>query len=297
MNNLLKRILVNRITRPYVRKYEFRRHFKNELALINRRLRPKSNDLPVIHYSFKKAGSQYVKKILTYAAEQSGRIPVSLPGYAYRTHFPYLHDLSPDEFRKYEYLFAQSGVVHSVFVEPILNLANAADFKTLLMVRDPRDMMVSLYFSVVHSHPVADIDKYKQDRAKRFHSYLKGDDIDHFVLNAYPYYLNIYENFCAMLDRFETKQENLLVTKYEHMVEDFEGWLRQLLDHCEIELRPEHFGYLVDNYLANRRKKEDITKHHRKGTAGDHLEKLKPDSIDALNKIFSAYLEKFDYKV
>lgn len=81
------------------------------------------------------------------------------------------------------------------------------------------------------------------------------------------------------------------------MVYDFEGWLSGIINYCDFNVDSKLIKRLVEENMQMKPKKENIHKHLRKGLPGDYKNKLKPETINLLNKKFVLYLEKFNYSI
>jgi hypothetical protein len=70
--------------------------------------------------------------------------------------------------------------------------------------------------------------------------------------------------------------------KYEDMVGDFSAWLDRLIGFLELDLGREFIEGLKAG-AEFKVSKEDVYKHKRQVTPGDHRRKLKPATIEILN--------------
>ena len=181
--------------------------------------------------------------------------------------------------------------------------------KIILHLRDPHDVLTSMFFSYCFSHPgemppatgyrkeVADrgIDDFVLRLATAAESPLIGDygtgchlwDLAGNVLNRYRQYVNHLVG-----------KPNVLTVRYEQMVSNNEAWLRELAgvfrpqnpEEVVARLR-EPCGVLVQPTA------EDIWAHKRHVTPGDHKAKLKPETIKELNHLFGDVLKVLGYKL
>ena len=96
--------------------------------------------------------------------------------------------------------------------------------KIILQVRDPRDILTSLYFSLRYSHalPADNPDAFLANRGD-----LEGVDINEFVLEKAEEIGDRFRKFKTFLD-----QQNVLLLRYEQMVTDFDRWFDQIIDFC-----------------------------------------------------------------
>ena len=251
----------------YLKKRSLKRKFNVELDLINGRHHNENAYPSIIHFSLNKAATQYTKSILNRCAIENGMQPVNIHGYAFNTDFPFLDHLSAEEMKKYHHIFKQNGYLYSVFGGMIEGIPNLEKYKVLLMVRDPRDILVSGFYSIAYSHSTPDkqgnkYEKFMEQRAKA-----RGSTIDKYVIAESDKVYNIFLRYKNLLIDIHP---TVCVITYEQMVDDFQVWLKDTL--------------------------EDIHKHIRKGKAGDYMEKLNSETIEHLNTKFSSILDALGYK-
>ena len=89
-------------------------------------------------------------------------------------------------------------------------------------------------------------------------------------------------------------KENVRLFRYEDMISDFETWLSDLVKHCHLPYNKTLIQKMVNETSFNV-KGEDIYSHKRNVKAGDHRNKLKPETIAELNKLFRNELEVLGY--
>jgi hypothetical protein len=118
--------------------------------------------------------------------------------------------------------------------------------------------------------------------------------VDEFVIsktNDNPRFLNMYYQYHKEL----IGKSNVLFLKYEDMVENFDSWLDQLIGFLSIEI-PREFVDQIKAETSFKVSREDISRHRRQVIPGDHKRKLKPETIEFLNKKTEKILESFGYK-
>jgi Sulfotransferase domain len=133
-----------------------------------------------------------------------------------------------------------------------------------VVIRDLRDTLVSLYFSIKHSHPML-TDQNRERRA------IVSD------LGVEQGLLFVTENLLAGVAQVQwswfAAGEELI--KYEDLLErDEEILARLLLRDCKLEIEPSRFHDVVreNRFEARSGRKpgeEDLKSHERKGIAGD----------------------------
>ena len=281
---------------PFLRRIIERRYikkrFKTELALLKGNHTNNSLKTSIIHFSINKSATQYVKSILRKTATINNMTPVSINDYAFHSTMPFLNRLSNEELKKYAHIFKPKGYVYSVF-GAMVGVENLAAYKIILVVRDPRDVLVSGYFSKVFSHPLPSSESDKRARFEENRRQAQAETIDEYVLENSEKIYDIYTNYIQHLLQ---KNTQVYVCRYEEMINDFEGWLTGLLDYAELKITPELKQKFIMEHQAKTPKKEDYNQHLRKGKAGDYKTKLQPETIDNLNIKFKEILYYFDYQ-
>jgi len=274
------------------RRIYVQQQFKTELELIKGKHQNENEHPSIIHFSFNKAATQYVKSILIRCAIENGMAPIAIHDYAFHTNFPRLHRLSAKEMAKYHHIFKQRGYLYSVFAGMIEGIPHLEKYKVVLVARDPRDILVSGYYSIAYSHSVPSKtgDKYegfmKQRRTARKLT------VDEYVIAESG---RVYDDFARYQSMLLEKYPNTYLTTYEQMVSDFGGWLDGLVGYCELDVSKSLFESLIQENEHLTPKREDIHKHLRKGQPGDYREKLKIETIEYLDAKFASILARFGY--
>jgi hypothetical protein len=276
--------------RAWQTKKELKRRFKVELALLEGRHTTSSSHRSIIHFSVNKAATQYVKSILKRCAEENGLTHVRINDYAFHTDFPYLDHLTREEMQRYQHVFKPSGYLYSVFGGMVEGIDDLENYLVVLMVRDPRDVLTSDYFSIAHSHPVPPGDNKVASFMER-REFARDVDIDRYVIQQSEHVGEIYRCYLELL----VDKPNVYITTYEDMIDDFESWLEHLLDYCHLPISTRLERELLEEARKSRPEKEDPSSHLRQVTPGDHRRKLKPETIARLNDELSDVLTGFEY--
>ncbi len=254
--------------------------FFNEILLSKGIVTSKGRDSSILLLTTFKCGSTYTKSILHQLLSSKGNYKTI----NYSTYYPYF---------KRQKLFADSRIVKSIhpskgyffgaYKEP-LNLPNSEDYKILLSLRDPRDVLTSHYFSTVFSHPPTNR-KLLEER-ELYQSF----SIDEFVLHRANDLNKTYTSYQEYLGN-----TNVLHLKYEDMISDFEYWLSSIYNFLQLK-KDDQFADLLDK---NSKIKPGKSKYSfvRSIRSGNYKEKLKAETIIALNEIFSDTLKAYGYEV
>jgi len=277
----------------YIKKYLIQRDFAVERKLIKGgTFQPKSDKTSILHFSLNKCATQYVSDILAKVSRENKMEHLRFAEYAFVSDFPYLDQITEKQVENYHNLFITKGCLYSVFGGMILNVPQLDKFKTILMIRDPRDILVSYYFSAAYSHAIPHQFSNKRSDLIERRKFALNSSIDEFVLEKAPDREEVFRRYSSQL---LNKHNDVLVTKYEDMIGDFDGWLGQVLNYTELDISSGLKTDIVNNHYRKSNRTEDKTKHHRKGVAGDYKEKLSESTISKLNDIFSKTLQEFGY--
>ncbi|AXI44590.1 hypothetical protein C1J03_00225 [Sulfitobacter sp. SK012] len=152
--------------------------------------------------------------------------------------------------------------------------------KFVLLVRDPRDSLVSQYFSYgrkdgSHASPKKNPAAYHKKMQE-----IEDKEIDKYVTAAAP----------PLRRKLLKYSENLnfelgMLRRYEDIYYDKQTFLSDIFDHFGIRADPQTIARVAQRHDV-RPAQEDDSKHIRKGTPGDHREKLRPETIEVLNDTF-----------
>jgi hypothetical protein len=186
-----------------------------------------------------------------------------------------------------EHWMGRPGILYSGWRQFPLNyrLPLRPETHTFLLIRDPRDILTSHYFSLRYSHPVrgpsgSDILKSRQ--------HLQTTGIDAFALSAAKQIEGYFRAYDALAGT------NLMLRRYEDVIFDKPKLIADLCSHFGISAprpRLERIAKGIDQRPAA----EDVSAHIRQVTPGDHKKKLQPETIEQLNALLADILSKHGY--
>lgn len=157
--------------------------------------------------------------------------------------------------------------------------------RTFLLIRDPRDMVVSHYFSIKYSHTTA---RLGADHILRERQRLQTIDLDSWAITQIR---RIRREFL----RYEALDGTALkVCRYEDVVFDKVKLIDDLSSQFGLDVaqaKRKRIALAIDS----RPEREDIYAHIRQVAPGDHRRKLKPSTIEQLNHGLADILCKYDY--
>lgn len=191
---------------------------------------------------------------------------------------------------------------------------NVSGYSVVLHLRDPRDVLTSLFFSHAFSHEVhPEVFNPGEDVRKQW----AETGIDQYIWTQADNFLSHYEYVLnGLLGR-----DGVMFLRYEDMVTDYRTWLSQFLQafipapHSEKDDDSANFlkklipfssssqssfdSIFEKLYQAHRNDftvdEEDIYQHRRQVAPGDHRRKLQPETIARLDEKFAHVLEVLSY--
>jgi hypothetical protein len=275
-----------------VKRMKINKNFSLERKVLKGKHQSTGKNQSILLFSVYRAGSTFIGGLMRKIAGEAGLAAVDLDGYFYEL------GKGKDwegKGRAIPYVpYRSKGYLYGPFRSFNREIPNIEDYKILLILRDPRDVIVSSYFAIYsHVTPLLEGKQALLTRMQRRKKELE-QTIDEFVinrLNGKPGFLDRYQVYHKEL----MGKPNVLFLKYEDMVESFDTWLDRLIEFLGMDLRREFIDRL--NAEADFKvSKEDIHKHKRQVTPGDHKRKLKPETIDILNAKTREIRELFGYE-
>lgn len=164
--------------------------------------------------------------------------------------------------------------------------------KKIFMFRDPRDALVSQYFSDAYSHSlpksVNNVTKGREEFLKKRASALAAD-IDTYVLEQAGNIRKALMNFAPLFD-----DPNCLLMRYEEYIFQKKRMIYKILKQYDWNVHPGQVNNLLET-IDQVPDSEDKKRFVRKVVPGDHRAKLKPETITALDRKLKDVMELYDY--
>ncbi len=266
------------------------KEFANEIMLLQGKSIVTSDRPSIIHFSVNKAATQYVKEILAKCVAQNNMLHIRMNEYAFFSNLPYLDHLNEIGMQNYQHVFQSKGFLYSVFGGFVEGIENLKQYKIILMLRDPRDVLVSSFYSKAYSHPLPG-DSFKAKKFMKDREFAINKGIDKYVLSKCDEVKKYYERYISLL----VNRYPCLVVKYEDMISDFRTWLEVILDYSELTISDELKNELIDKAKKSKNLKENQLSHKRQLFPGDYLRKLDTNTTSYLNESLSNILLYFNY--
>jgi len=180
----------------------------------------------------------------------------------------------------------QEGIIYTGFRHfPAFNL-DLSGANTILLTRDPRDMLVSKYYSILKSHVIPKGNDRMHENKKQAASL----DINDYVLKSACVYNGTFQRYKLML-----ANSDLTIFRYEDVIFAKEKWLNEVVVKLGLEVAPQIITSVAKQFdVIPERENED--EHIRQVYPGNYLKKLTPDAIAKLNDQLSDFLSFFNYE-
>jgi len=235
----------------------------------------------IFHITNYKAGSQWVAEILKHSTPERFITPevavghffehAIIPGRVYPTVYvtkeqftwTLLKGWSP---RVYKSTNITKNILASVINRYHFRFQNLP-FKTFVIIRDLRDILVSHYYSLLIGHKVIS-QRIKTDRDKL--SEMNKDDGLLFLLeNRLLLHAQIQTSWLAARQRNEG-----LFLRYEELIEDEYSTFEKIIEYCQIDVKKQKLHEIIKynsfgTATGRKRGEENVKEHLRKGIAGD----------------------------
>lgn len=242
----------------------------------------------VLLFSMPKAGSVLLHNIMKDVCQLTGHAYVAL-----MTEFFQL-GLTDDKVpASASAVFLEKGYCFGGFrnIPASLEIPLVGKVKSILLVRDPRDMLVSHYFSSAFSHPERGTKLASSKPQLEARAAATGMTIDAYVLLI----ASTYKIMFARYFEFMAQDPDMAIYRYEDFIYRKLDWLADVLDHLGWKVRPADQKAIVDRY-DQIPKSEQADQHVRQVHPGNYKTKLIPETIAKLDVIFAQELSIFGYE-
>jgi len=181
------------------------------------------------------------------------------------------------------------------------------NYDVLLHLRDPRDVLVSMFYSYCYTHPgavapntgfrkaaaEAGIDAFVLAKASGLSTQFPGDygtggHVEDLIGDLRRRYRDYISHVLG--------QPNVTLLRYEEMVSDYPAWLAKFARPFPLEHRQAHLEeWAAKSASFFPQRTSDVMHHVRHVTPGDFRAKLTPTTIHRLDEIFSDTLTALGY--
>jgi hypothetical protein len=181
-----------------------------------------------------------------------------------------------------------SRPTYKQLIEPMCRPEFVRDKRATFLVRDPRDIIVSSYYSFGYTHGFSPLEQTATRQHERRQT-ISDKPIDTYAVESLPHILRTFEVMHALVQACERG----VLLKYEDMVADWDSFASGLTQHFDLSR-----AVLREIYERSRpRQKEDQTSHRRSGKTGGFREKLAPATVETINAALAPVLKRFEYEM
>lgn len=187
-------------------------------------------------------------------------------------------------------LFFRKGEIYAPLRIPV-DFSERKNFKHILFLRDPRDVLVSSYYSFGFTHAEPKNAKARK-RAQTKRQLIQQKGIDNYSLDAARNWL--LPTYSKYKDFYESA-ESCLYLRYRDFQNDPFKFITSLVKYLDIVIPEQEIEQLAAQ-ASPVQVSTDNTKHKRSGKSKQYLEELNPEIIKALNEVFAEVLDYWDFE-
>jgi hypothetical protein len=246
---------------------------------------PSSLQKSVLAFSHHKAGSTMLYGILSGLSAAAGVAFISMPRVLFSSGVdPASVDIVAD-FKDTGFCFGG----YRSFPSTPLPLIDTA--QTVLLVRDPRDVLVSHYYSVRDAHRIPDREGDLKNRLTERRLNARETTIDEWVVENQTTVVQSLAGYIAQ--RFGSRK-NVAIYRYEDIVYRKRAWIEDMVRWYGWTVPASEIDRAVAKYDVFP-SKADITKHVRQVAPGNHRTALLPATQEKLRVSLEPLLTFFGY--
>ncbi len=242
-------------------------------------------------FGVRKSGSTLLNRVMNFLSRKNGVNPVDMPGTFFRYGFS-----AQDWTRTDLSGVVTPGNVYIGFRSFPSNMTASAHYaaaKKVFLFRDPRDALVSQYFSDAYSHSLPSRDTETGAKAAEAFEKRRTEalalDVEAYVLKHAKAIDQTLIAYAPMLN-----EPSCLVLRYEDCVFQKKRMIHKILQHFDWTCPPgavEALMKLVDEVPEQ----EDQERFVRRVIPGDHRAKLSPEAVRKLSHQLRESLRLYDY--
>lgn len=238
---------------------------------------PTPGDFPSFFvFSYVRSGSTLLDRIMRSLCSQAGipTVHIADEAFEYGVTVP---DIQADiESILYPCGYGYLGFRQFFEFEPHFDFSKP---KKVFLFREPKDLLVSLYFSVRHSHPVPERG-YDQEQQGGLKKKALSMDINEFVRYHSEIVYSHLHNYLKIID------QNSLVFRYEKIIFQKKTWIEQLCRYLAIDIDETSITRILEpNDIFPEREIPD--QHIRQVHPDNYKQHLDSSTIGYLDSIFA----------
>ncbi|MFZ5855771.1 MAG: sulfotransferase domain-containing protein [Chloroflexota bacterium] len=163
-----------------------------------------------------------------------------------------------------------------------------------VVIRDLRDTLVSLYFSVKVSHPL--IAKQLVDERNALNGMTLEEGLSLLIQTRMDAVADIQRSWLPVC-----KDGGALLVRYEDLLADEQAVFAKIVSHCQFNIPPQQLRDIVarnsfENQTGRHKGEEDTSSHYRKGIVGDWRNVFSPKVVSEFKSRFGDVLIQTGYE-
>jgi hypothetical protein len=243
----------------------------------------------LLHLTLNKAASQHVAKLLAALVADVGYRAIWPNRYAFFVDVPFVDQMDAAAIRANRNLLQPKGLLLAAIGQPV-TLPEVLDAtRQIVVVRDPRDLMTSNFYSLTQFHPEP-TSSAKRAHFERRREEARRQGVDAFVLDRLPETRLMLEQYAAI-----SRRPTCLATlRFEDFRDDYAGWIERLEHALGLAPDPDRRVRMA-GFAPQPPATERVGNKIRSGRSGQFHEKLKPATVARLNDELQDVLEVFGY--
>lgn len=175
------------------------------------------------------------------------------------------------------------------------SLDKPLNYRTFFIARDPRDLIISNYFSLKYSHNP--YHPYILKMREKLNSMSQDDGVTEIINSFTTGTKETLEGW------FLQKSKSIKVIKFEDIFgKNQKSVFTDLLNHCKIDLSEQDITFLLEKYsfknISGRKLgKENVKHHYRKGTPGDWKNYFTDEHKVLFRNLSGDLLQTYEYEI
>lgn len=176
--------------------------------------------------------------------------------------------------------------IYNTLVAPVTDLEFIREKTAIFMLRDPRDMLVSEYYSFGFSHSLSKSAEIRQGQEMN-RKKIRAMTIDEYALSEVEERVGRFELLYKLIQACEHR----VVLHYEDMLTNWGLFAGDLIKYLDLSAEA-----LTEIYLRSRPREKIVSgAHRRSGKTCQYKTEFKPETISCLNEQLAVSLKRFNY--
>ncbi|MBK1833424.1 sulfotransferase domain-containing protein [Roseibacillus ishigakijimensis] len=285
MRNKIKQALIKGSPRLYTQVSRAVAYcdYRAETRLIKGRSANDSGPNSILYFTYYRCGSQVFKKVLQRLFRQQEKSLSWIDFEAYLMHREPEKGNIEDRIGEFLPAFRKTGYFYGPHYHPVRELIGGSEIRSFCLLRDPRDVLVSHYYSLGFAHTVTNMKAVERRKE------VASMSVDEFVLH--PHFLGeIKDRYRVYLDEFYQYGESERFFRYEDMTRNMGGFLAAFASSCQLDVSLEDIEKVCQGVITESVKENKIS-HRRSGKWGQFRSKLEPETLERLEEELGDLLE------